>query len=118
MYSLQTNAGASQNVSTGKSERIPSHDFRAWDKYDVDREAERVDNEAKKSSPSAAGVSPKGIPTELSETGMHLCVPIPPSTHAKCITCYVMAVWLFSCREKHVKHREGEGSFEREEQGK
>ena len=64
----QTNAGASQNVSTGKSERIPSHDFRAWDKYDADRGAESVDSEAKKSS-SSVDVSPKGIPTELSETG-------------------------------------------------
>ena len=79
MYSLQTDAGASQNVSTGKSERIPSHDFRAWDKYNADREAENVDNEAKKSS-SSVGVSPKGIPTELSETGEHLCAPLPPPT--------------------------------------
>jgi hypothetical protein len=75
---LQTDAGASQNVSTGKSERIPSHDFRAWDKYDADREVEGVDNGSKKTL-SSVSVSPKGIPMELSETGKHLCTP-PPAT--------------------------------------
>ena len=81
MYSLQTDAGASQNMSTGKSERIPSHDFRAWDKYNADGEAENVDNGSKKTLSSSVGVSPKGIPTELSETGKHLCAPpLPPPT--------------------------------------
>ena len=84
MYSLQTDAGASQNVSTGKSERIPSHDFRAWDKYDADGEAESVDNSSKKTL-SSVGVSPKGVPTELSETGRHLCAPPSPSPTPK--TC-------------------------------
>lgn len=78
LFPLQTNASASKNVSTDKSARIPSHDFRAWDEYDADQAAERVDNEAKKSS-SSVSTSPKGIPIELSEAGTYLYVSLFPA---------------------------------------
>ena len=88
-------------MSTGKSERIPSHDFRAWDKYDADGEAENMDNGSKKTL-SSVGVSPKGIPTELSETGKHLCTPSPTPKLAKIrgvispqMIRYIMAVCHF-----------------------
>ena len=91
-------------MSTGKSERIPSHDFRAWDKYNADREAESVDNEAKKSS-SSVEVSPKGIPTELSETGKYYNTPSMLGAYIffQSNTLYQSCL-SFSCREKYVKH--------------
>ena len=60
---------ASNGIASGKSERIPSHDFHAWDKYDADNEAKRVDEDEKKKNGSSPIMSPKGIPIELSEKG-------------------------------------------------
>ena len=68
----QTDVGPSNGVASekqGKSERIPSHDFHAWDKYDAEKEADKVNKEKEKKSSSSPIMSPKGIPADLSETG-------------------------------------------------
>ena len=73
VLSLQANGSATDNgVSSKKSDRIPSHDFRAWDKFDADKEAEKVDKERSK----VPTTSPKGIPLELSDSGK------PPLHHS------------------------------------
>ena len=62
--------GATNNdTAAGMSQRIPSHDFRAWDRFDADEAAEKVDKSEKKKSGSSVDLSPKGIPVELSEAG-------------------------------------------------
>ena len=37
----------SRRVEAKKENRIPGYDFRAWDKYDVDKECEKMDDKEK-----------------------------------------------------------------------
>ena len=67
---IQANATTTNNgVASRKSERIASHDFQAWDRYDADNEAEKVDKNEKSNRSSPVTVSPSGIPIELSDKG-------------------------------------------------
>ena len=36
-----------EELEAKKENRIPGYDFRAWDKYDVDKECERLDDKEK-----------------------------------------------------------------------
>ena len=63
--------------SKPSAERIKSSDFRSWDLYDADTEAERVDQEMEGERAAEQLVGSTAVRAELSESGELLCTVEP-----------------------------------------
>ena len=95
---MQTKAdqgATNNNVAAGKSERIPSYDFRAWDKFDAEKVAGKVDETEMKRG-STPIMSPKGIPLELSDIGrLFFTPPLPHLSLSSSPSLQILTFFLF-----------------------